>query len=97
MAPERRVRPVRRQLDELELVRDVELAGEIGEEDDARLERRDQDELALVVVVRDLVCQLGDACGDLLRREVAVADLRVCGQLASSSRYRCASRSTSRL
>ena len=97
MAPEGRVRPVRRQLDELELVQDTELAGEVGEEDDACLERGDEERLAVVVVVRDLVRELGDACSDLLRGEVAVADLRVCGQLASSSRYRCASRSTSRL
>jgi hypothetical protein len=97
MAAERRVRAVRRQLDELELVRDAEPAREVGEEDDARLERRDEERLALVVVLRDLVRELGDACSDLLGREVAVADLRVCSQLASSSRYRCASRSTSRL
>ena len=79
MAAERRVRAVRRQLDELELVRDVELTGEVGEEDDAGLQRRDQERLALVVVLRDLVRQLGYPFRDLLRGEVAVTDARSVG------------------
>jgi hypothetical protein len=52
----------------------VELAGEIGEEHDARLEGRDQQRLARPVVVGDLLGQLGDPLGDLLGGEVAVAD-----------------------
>jgi hypothetical protein len=79
MPAEGRVRPVGRQLDELELVVDVKLAREVGEEDDARLERRDQQRLARLVVLRDVVRQLGDPLGDLLRGEVAVADARVVG------------------
>jgi hypothetical protein len=55
-------------------VRHVQLAREIGEEDDARLQRRDQERLARPVVVRDLVCQLCDPVCDLLAGEVPVAD-----------------------
>jgi hypothetical protein len=77
VAAQRRVRSVPRQLDELQLVRDVELAGEVGEEDDACLQRCDQEWLARLIVVGDLVGELGDALGDLLGGEVAVADLRV--------------------
>jgi hypothetical protein len=79
VAAERRVRSVPSELDELQLVRDVELAREIGEEDDACLQRRDQQRFARLVVVGDLVGQLRDALGDLLGGEVAVADLRVGG------------------
>ena len=74
MPAEGRVGAVGRELDELELVEDVQLAREVGQEDDARLQRRDQQRLARAVVVRDLVRQLGDPLRDLLGGEVAIAD-----------------------
>ena len=79
MTAQRCVRSVTGQLDELELVRSLEFAGEVGEEDDARLERRDQERLGRFVVVIDLVSKLGDALGYLLGGEIAVADSRIVG------------------
>jgi hypothetical protein len=79
VSAERRAGAVGRQLDELELVRNAQLARKIREEDDARLQRRDQKRLGFAVVVGDLARQLGDALGDLLGGEVAVADDWVAG------------------
>jgi hypothetical protein len=79
VAAERRVWAVSGQLDELELVRDLQLARQVGEEDDAGLERRDQERLALAVVLVDLLGQLGYPFRDLLRGEVAVTDARSVG------------------
>jgi len=79
VAAERRVRAVSGQLDELELVRDLQLARQVREEDDAGLERRDQERLALAVVLVDLLGQLGYPFRDLLRGEVAVTDARSVG------------------
>jgi len=55
VAAERRVGAVSGQLDELELVRDLELARQVGEEDDAGLERRNQERFAPAVVLVDLL------------------------------------------
>jgi hypothetical protein len=74
VATERCAGAVAGQLDELELVWDLELAREIGQEDDARLEWRDEERLALAVVIVDLLGQLRNPLADLLRGEVAVAD-----------------------
>jgi hypothetical protein len=60
-------------------VRDLQLARQVGEENDAGLERRDQERLALAVVLVDLLGQLGYPFRDLLRGEVAVADARSVG------------------
>ena len=79
MAAERRVGAVSGELDELELVRDLQLARQVREEDDAGLERRDQERLALAVVLVDLLGQLGYPVRDLLRGEVAVTDARSVG------------------
>jgi len=79
VAAERRVGAVGGQLDELELVRDLQLARQVGEEDDAGLERRDQERLALAVILADLLGQLGYPFRDLLRGEVAVTDARSVG------------------
>ena len=79
MPAERRAGAVGGQLDELELVRNIQLAREIRKEDDARLQRGDQKRLGVAVVVGDLAGQLGDALRDLLGGEVAVADGRVAG------------------
>jgi hypothetical protein len=48
------------ELDEVDLVRDRDRAREIGEEDEARLQQRDQQQLAVGVVARDLGAELVD-------------------------------------
>jgi hypothetical protein len=42
------------QLDEVDAVRDVDRPGEIGEEDQARLQGRNEQRLVALVVARDL-------------------------------------------
>jgi hypothetical protein len=92
-----RVRAVARELDEIERVRDRDRTREVGDEDDAGLERRDEERLAALVVLRDLTPELADARRELLAREVDLPDRRRQGYDASSRRYRCARRSMSRL
>ncbi len=70
---------VRGELHEVERVRNRKRAREIGEEDDARLERRDQDRVEPCVVAGDLGAELRDACRDLLARQIDGADLAVLG------------------
>jgi hypothetical protein len=65
---------VARQLDEVVRVGDPHRAGEVGEEDHARLQRRDEERLAPRVVAGDLAAELADACGQLLPRQVDLAD-----------------------
>jgi len=74
------------ELDELDLVRDGDRAREVGEEDDACLEQRDEQQLALCVVVRDLCTELLDAGPKLLRREEDLSDAVVGDYDATSSR-----------
>ena len=74
------------ELDELDLVRDRDRSGEVGEEDDARLQERDEQQLAVGVVARDLGAELVDACLQLFRREEDFTDTRVDGYEARSSR-----------
>jgi hypothetical protein len=62
------------ELDEVEVVQDRQGTGEVGEEDEARLQGADQDRLVPVVVARDLRAQLADAGSDLGSREVDLAD-----------------------
>jgi hypothetical protein len=89
--------PVGGELDEVEGMRDRNRTREVGDEDEARLQRRDEQRLQAVVVADDLAPELADACRQLLAREVDLAD-RVAGRYeASSRRYRSARRSTSRL
>ncbi len=90
-------RRVARELEEVEPVRDPERAREIGDEDDARLQGRDEQRLASVVVTREVTAQLADACLQLLAREVDLAEARAPAYDASSSRYLSARRSMSRL
>jgi len=85
------------ELDEVERVGDRDRPGEVGDEDDARLERRDEQRLAGFVVLGDLAAELADARRQLLTREVDLPDRRRQGYDASSRRYRCARRSMSRL
>jgi hypothetical protein len=63
-----------RELEEVELVRDRERPREVGEEDGARLQRRDEERIPARVGDRDLGAELRDAGGDLLPREVDLPD-----------------------
>jgi hypothetical protein len=58
-------------------VDDRQCAGQVGDEDDRRLQRRDEDRLAAFVVSCDLGAELLDPGGDLLTGEVGLADPRV--------------------
>jgi hypothetical protein len=60
------------ELEEVDAVRDRQRAGEVGEEDCARLERRDEQRLAARVGVGQLGAQLGDAAPDLVTGQVDV-------------------------
>ena len=79
VASGRRSGSVPRELDELEVVRDRNGAREIGEEDEAALQRGDEERLCAVVVRRDLTPALVDAGADLLRAEIDLADAAVGG------------------
>ena len=85
------------ELDEVDLVRDGDRAREVGEEDEARLQRRDEERLTAGVVGGDLTSELTDPRLQLLAREVDGPQARFGGYDASSSRYRSARRSMSRL
>jgi hypothetical protein len=66
---------------------DPDLAREVGEEDDARLQQRDEQQAPALVVTGDVGAELADARLDLLPREEDVADLLVDGRYdARSSR-----------
>jgi hypothetical protein len=67
-------------------VQDRDRTREVGQEDEARLQERDQQQLAIRVVTCDLGTQLVDAGLQLLRREEDLADARVDGYDARSSR-----------
>jgi hypothetical protein len=58
---------------------------QVGEEDEARLQRPDQQRLAAVVVGRDLAAELSDPRVDLVGREVDLTDALVEDQEARSS------------
>jgi hypothetical protein len=58
-------------------VQDRRRAREVGEEDEARLQRADENRLASFVVARDLGAELTDPRGELIRREIDLADPRV--------------------
>ena len=88
---------VARELEEVEPVRDPQCPREVGDEDEARLQRRDQERLEPVVVPLDLAAELPYARLQLLMREVDLAEARAAAYDASSSRYRSARRSMSRL
>jgi hypothetical protein len=84
------------ELEEVQLVRDLERAREVGQEDEACLQRCDEDRVGVEIVTCDLRCELPDAAADLLAREVDLADAPRRYD-ASSSLYRSASRAMSRL
>jgi hypothetical protein len=62
------------QLDEIDLVGDRNRAREVGQEDEARLQQRDEQQLAAFVVARDLRAELRDAVAQLVRAEEDVPD-----------------------
>jgi hypothetical protein len=84
-------------LDEVESVVNPDRPGQIGDENDACLERCNQQRLSAFIVTGDLAPELPDARSQLLAREVNVPEARVRGYDASSSWYRSARRSMSRL
>ena len=51
---------VARELDEVQAVVDPDRARQVGDEDDARLERRDEERLSTLVVTGDLASELAD-------------------------------------
>jgi hypothetical protein len=67
-------RGVAGELDEVDVVQDRQRARQVGEEDEARLQRSDEQRLPALVVGGDLRAELGDARRDLIRREVDLAD-----------------------
>ena len=88
---------VARELDEVEAVVDRQCAGQVRDEDDARLERRDEQRLPPLVVTGDLAPELPDTRPKLLAREVDLPEPRSRSYDASSRWYRSARRSMSRL
>jgi hypothetical protein len=74
------------QLDEVDLVLDPDCAREVGEEDEARLQQRDEQQLAALVVARDVGSELFDAAAQLLGGEEDLADAGVGLYDARSSR-----------
>jgi hypothetical protein len=85
------------ELDEVEAVVDRQCAGQVRNEDDARLERRDEERLPPFVVTGDLAPELADTRPQLLAREVDLPEPRPGRYDASSRWYRSARRSMSRL
>jgi hypothetical protein len=73
-------------LDEVERVRDRDRAREVGEEDEARLERPDEQRLTAVEVAGNLRAELRDTRGQLAGRKVDLADARV---YETRSRRKC--------
>ncbi len=61
---------VGRELEEVDAVRDRQRAGEVGEEDGARLERRDEQRLTPGVRGGQLAAELGDPAADLVAGQV---------------------------
>ncbi len=65
---------IARELEEVERVRDRDGAREVGDEGDAGFQRPDQDRLAAVVRVGDLLTKLLHASRERARVEIDVAD-----------------------
>jgi hypothetical protein len=74
------------QLDEVDLVLDPDCAREVGEENEARLQQRDEQQLAALVVARDVGSEFFDAAAQLLGGEEDLADAGVGLYDARSSR-----------
>src|ERR671935_1678805 len=91
------VRGVCRQLDEVERMGNGDRARKVGEEDEARLQRRDEEGVSALVVAGDFTPELAHARLQLLTAEVNLPEPPGLGYDASSSWYRWAKRSMSRL
>jgi len=85
------------ELDEVDPVDDRHRPREVGEEDEARLQARNEERFSARVVLGDLRAELADAVADLVGGEIDLADSRIGGQEARSRWYRCPRRSMSRL
>jgi hypothetical protein len=68
---------VRGEIDEVEVVDDRQRTRKVGDEDERRLQRGDEDRLEAVIVRGDLGAELLDAPLELLPREVDLADALV--------------------
>ena len=77
-------------------MRDLERPREVGQEEDTRLQRGDEDRLAALVIAGDLRPELGNARSDLRGGQVDLAEL-VGIYDAKSRLYLSASRAISRL
>jgi hypothetical protein len=67
------------ELDEIDLVQDRDRSGEVGEEDEARLQQRDEQQVAFRIVARDLGAQFLDPRLQFLGLEEDVADAGIGG------------------
>jgi hypothetical protein len=65
------------ELDEVDRVRDRDRARQVGQEDEARLEQRDKQQVAAVVLAGDLGAELVDPCSQLVRCEKDLSDAGV--------------------
>jgi hypothetical protein len=65
------------ELDEVDVVQDPDRARQVGEEDEARLQQADQEQLALCIVRGDLLPDLRDPAAQVLRVEEYLADAGV--------------------
>ena len=77
---------VARELDEVERMRDRDRAREVGQEDEARLQQRDEQQVAAGVVAGDVGAELADADLQFLGCEKDLAYTRVGDYDARSSR-----------
>ena len=62
------------ELDKVDRVRDRDCAREVGQEDEARLQQRDEQQVATGVLAGDLRAELVDASSQLVRCEKDLAD-----------------------
>jgi hypothetical protein len=74
------------ELDEVDPVADRDGAREVGQEDEARLQQRDEQQVAAGVVAGDVRAELTDARLQLLGREKDLAYTRIGDYDARSSR-----------
>jgi hypothetical protein len=74
------------ELDEVDRVGDGDRAREIGQEDEARLQQRDEQQVAVGIVARDVRAKLGDAGLQLPGREEDLPYTGVADYDARSSR-----------
>jgi hypothetical protein len=68
------------------VVQERQRAREVGNEDEARLQRADEQRLAAGVVGGDLLAELRDARGDLLLGEIDLPDAGVVRQVLLGTR-----------